>query len=435
MARILVESIEHRSVASLIPYANNARTHCDEQVAQIARSIEEFGFVNPVLVGSDDVIVAGHGRLMAAKQLGMDTVPVIVLGHLTETQRRALVIADNQITANSGWDEELLKQELAELDALDFDLELMGFSDEELEGLLLLAEPEGQTDDDGLPEPEEHPVSQPGDLWILGDHRVLCGSATESADVAILMDGLLADMVFTDPPYNVDYANPEKNGKAKKDRRIKNDNLGSEFYTFLLDAMNNLLGVCKGAIYICMSSSELDTLQKSFREAGGKWSTFIIWAKNTFTLGRSDYQRQYEPILYGWKEGSEHFWCGARDQGDVWYFNKPARNDLHPTMKPVELVERAIRNSSKTRDTVLDLFGGSGSTLIACEKSHRSARLMELDPKYVDVIVRRWEEYTGKEAWLDSNQLTFAQNRADRLATEEKENRQRGRPLPATGSD
>ena len=435
MARILVESIEHRSVASLIPYANNARTHCDEQVAQIARSIEEFGFVNPVLVGSDDVIVAGHGRLMAAKQLGMDTVPVIVLGHLTETQRRALVIADNQITANSGWDEELLKQELAELDALDFDLELMGFSDEELEGLLLLAEPEGQTDDDGLPEPEEHPVSQPGDLWILGDHRVLCGSATESADVAILMDGLLADMVFTDPPYNVDYANPEKNGKAKKDRRIKNDNLGSEFYTFLLDAMNNLLGVCKGAIYICMSSSELDTLQKSFREAGGKWSTFIIWAKNTFTLGRSDYQRQYEPILYGWKEGSEHFWCGARDQGDVWYFNKPARNDLHPTMKPVELVERAIRNSSKTRDTVLDLFGGSGSTLIACEKSHRSARLMELDPKYVDVIVRRWEEYTGKEAWLDSNQLTYAQNRADRLATEEKENRQRGRPLPATGSD
>ena len=435
MARILVESIEHRSVASLIPYANNARTHCDEQVAQIARSIEEFGFVNPVLVGSDDVIVAGHGRLMAAKQLGMDTVPVIVLGHLTETQRRALVIADNQITANSGWDEELLKQELAELDALDFDLELMGFSDEELEGLLLLAEPEGQTDDDGLPEPEEHPVSQPGDLWILGDHRVLCGSATESADVAILMDGLLADMVFTDPPYNVDYANPEKNGKAKKDRRIKNDNLGSEFYTFLLDAMNNLLGVCKGAIYICMSSSELDTLQKSFREAGGKWSTFIIWAKNTFTLGRSDYQRQYEPILYGWKEGSEHFWCGARDQGDVWYFNKPVRNDLHPTMKPVELVERAIRNSSKTRDTVLDLFGGSGSTLIACEKSHRSARLMELDPKYVDVIVRRWEEYTGKEAWLDSNQLTFAQNRADRLATEEKENRQRGRPLPATGSD
>ena len=426
MARILVESIEHRSVASLTPYANNARTHSDDQVNQIARSIEEFGFVNPVLVGSDDVIVAGHGRLMAAKQLGMETVPVIVLGHLTETQRRALVIADNQITANSGWDEDLLKQELSELDALDFDLDLMGFSDEELEGLLLMMdEPEGQTDDDEIPEPEEHPVSQAGDLWVLGEHRVLCGSATESADVEALMGGQLADMAFTDPPYNVDYANPEKNGKAKKDRRIKNDNLGSEFYAFLLAAMTNLVGACKGAIYICMSSSELDTLQKSFREAGGKWSTFIIWAKNTFTLGRSDYQRQYEPILYGWKEGSEHFWCGARDQGDVWYFNKPVKNDLHPTMKPVELVERAIRNSSKTRDIVLDLFGGSGSTLIACEKSHRSARLMELDPKYVDVIVRRWEEYSGKEAYLESNQLTFEQNKDDR----------HGRSLPATGSD
>ena len=425
MARILVESIEHRSVASLIPYANNARTHSDEQVTQIARSIEEFGFVNPVLVGSDDVIVAGHGRLMAAKQLGMETVPVIVLGHLTETQRRALVIADNQITANSGWDEDLLKQELSELDALDFDLGLMGFSEEELEGLLLMDEPEGQTDDDDIPEPEEHPVSQTGDLWVLGDHRVLCGSATEQTDVEALMAGQLADMAFTDPPYNVDYANPERNGKAKKDRRIKNDNLGTEFYAFLLAAMSNLVGVCKGAIYICMSSSELDTLQKSFREAGGKWSTFIIWAKNTFTLGRSDYQRQYEPILYGWKEGSEHFWCGARDQGDVWYFNKPARNDLHPTMKPVELVERAIRNSSKTRDIVLDLFGGSGSTLIACEKSHRSARLMELDPKYVDVIVRRWEEYSGKEAFLESNQLTFEQNREQR----------HGRSLAATVSD
>ncbi|WP_422135502.1 site-specific DNA-methyltransferase [Endozoicomonas sp. ALD040] len=425
MSRILVEAIEHRTVATLVPYANNARTHSDEQVDQIARSIEEFGFVNPVLVGSDDVIVAGHGRLMAAKQLGMETVPVIVLGHLSETQRRALVIADNQITANSGWDEELLKQELAELDALDFDLDLMGFSDEELEGLLLVDEPEGQTDDDEIPEPEEHPVSQLGDVWILGSHRVLCGSATEQADVETLMAGQLADMVFTDPPYNVDYANPEKNTQAKKDRRIKNDNLGSEFHAFLLAAMTNLIGVCKGAIYICMSSSELDTLQKAFREAGGKWSTFIIWAKNTFTLGRSDYQRQYEPILYGWKEGNEHFWCGARDQGDVWFFSKPARNDLHPTMKPVELVERAVRNSSKTHDIVLDLFGGSGSTLIACEKSHRSARLTELDPKYVDVIVRRWEEYTGKEAYLESNHLTFEQTREER----------HGRTFKATGSD
>ncbi len=228
------------------------------------------------------------------------------------------------------------------------------------------------------------------------------------------MDGQLADMVFTDPPYNVDYANPEKDGKAKKDRRIKNDNLGNEFHGFLLAAMTNMLTVCKGAIYVCMSSSELDTLQIAFRGAGGKWSTFLIWAKNTFTLGRADYQRQYEPILYGWKEGTDHFWCGARDQGDVWFFNKPVKNDLHPTMKPVELVERAVRNSSKSKDIVLDLFGGSGSTLIACEKTGRQAKLTELDPKYVDVIVRRWEEYTGKEATLEESNLTFIQVAAER---------------------
>ena len=312
---------------------------------------------------------------------------------------------------------------------LDFDLDLMGFSDEELDGLLLTEAPEGNTDDDEVPEPEEHPVSLPGDVWILGDHKLLCGSATETADLEKLMGDELADMVFTDPPYNVDYANPEKDGKARKDRRIKNDNLGSEFHAFLLAAMGNMLTFCKGAMYVCMSSSELDTLQKAFREAGGKWSTFIIWAKNTFTLGRADYQRQYEPILYGWKDGADHFWCGARDQGDVWFYNKPTKNDLHPTMKPVELVERAVRNSSKTRDIVLDLFGGSGSTLIACEKTHRRARLVELDPKYVDVIVHRWEVYAGKEAYLNSNRLTFDQIRMERQGADN------GQSLEPTGSD
>ena len=410
---ILVEQLEHWSVAELIPYAKNARTHSPEQVNQIARSIESFGFVNPVLVGDDKVIVAGHGRLMAAQQLGMDRVPVIVLGHLDEVQRRALVLADNKLAENAGWDEDLLKLELQALDDLDFDLDIVGFSDEELDGLLL-EEPEGNTEDDQVPEVQEQPVSKPGDVWVLGCHRLLCGSATESADVEKLMDGQLADMVFTDPPYNVDYANPEKDGKAKKDRRIKNDNLGNEFHGFLLAAMTNMLTVSKGAIYVCMSSSELDTLQRAFRDAGGKWSTFLIWAKNTFTLGRADYQRQYEPILYGWKEGTDHFWCGARDQGDVWFFNKPVKNDLHPTMKPVELVERAVRNSSKSKDIVLDLFGGSGSTLIACEKTGRQARLTELDPKYVDVIVRRWEEYTGKEATLEESNLTFIQVAAER---------------------
>jgi DNA modification methylase len=279
----------------------------------------------------------------------------------------------------------------------------MGFSDEEIDKLLNGDEQsDGLTDEDAVPETPVEPTSKPGDLWILGNHRLLCGDSTVLTDVERLMDGQLADMAFTDPPYNVDYGNSAKDKMRGKDRRILNDALGDGFYQFLYDACVNLLVVTKGACYVCMSSSELHTLQKAWLDAGGKWSTFVIWAKNTFTLGRADYQRQYEPILYGWKQGTDHFWCGDRDQADVWFYNKPRVNDLHPTMKPVELVERAIRNSSKSRDVVLDLFGGSGTTLIACEKTGRQARLIELDPKFVDVIVKRWEDYTGKKAVRES---------------------------------
>jgi len=410
-----IETVEHWPLQRLIPYARNARTHDDGQVSQIAGSIAEFGFVNPILVGDDNVIIAGHGRLMAAQQLGLEQVPVIVLRHLTEAQRKALVIADNKIAENAGWNEDLLKLELTEIQELGFDLDVIGFSDEELDELLAVEDETGLTDDDQIPEPEEQAISQTGDLWLLGEHRLLCGDATKREDLEQLMDGELADMVFTDPPYNVDYGNSAKDKMRDKDRRILNDNLGEGFYGFLLAALANLLEVTKGACYIAMSSSELDTLQQAFRDAGGKWSTFIIWAKNTFTLGRSDYQRQYEPILYGWREGADHFWCGARDQGDVWFFNKPARNDLHPTMKPVELVERAVRNSSKSRDIVLDPFGGSGSTLIACEKSGRQARLIELDPKYVDVIIRRWQDYTGNKAVLKETGQDFDETTSERL--------------------
>ena len=216
-----------------------------------------------------------------------------------------------------------------------------------------------------------------------------------------MLGGALADMAWTDPPYNVDYGNTSKDKQRGKGRKILNDNLGDGFEAFLTDACTNLVSVTKGAIYIAMSSSELHTLQRAFMAAGGKWSTFVIWAKHAFTLGRADYQRQYEPILYGWRDGSDHYWCGARDQGDVWFFDKPAKNDLHPTMKPVALVERAIRNSSKSRDIVLDVFGGSGSTLIAAEKTGRQARLVELDPAYCDVIVQRWQRFTGHSAALD----------------------------------
>ena len=388
------DAVERRPVAALVPYARNARTHSDEQVAQIAASIREFGWTIPVLVDEQGTIIAGHGRVLAAQRLGIAEIPVMVAAGWSEAKRRAYVIADNKLALNAGWDEELLRLELGELKGLGVDLGLTGFGELELEKLLLGTD----GDPDEAPEPPAEPVSKPGDVWICGEHRVLCGDATVRADVEKLLDGELADMAFTDPPYNVNYANSAKDKLRGKNRPILNDTLGEGFGAFLHAASANMLAVTKGGIYICMSSSELDTLQKAFREAGGKWSTFVIWAKNTFTLGRADYQRQYEPILYGWKDGADHYWCGARDQGDVWFFDKPVKNDLHPTMKPVALVERAIRNSSKSRDIVLDLFGGSGTTMIASERTGRRARLLELDARYVDVIVQRWQETTGGSA-------------------------------------
>ena len=399
----------------MIPHARNARTHSEEQVAQIAGSIAEFGFVNPVLVGDDGVIVAGHGRVLAARKLGLPEVPVIVLSHLTPIQRRALMISDNAIAANAGWNEEMLAAELAALKEEAFDLDLLGFDDAELDRLLATGiEPNESADD--VPELPAEPVSRPSDLWICGEHRVLCGDATVLPDIETVLGGELADMCFCDPPYNVNYANFTDKKRGGKSRPILNDALGKDFDALLYDACVNILAVTKGAVYICMSSSELDVLQKAFRAAGGHWSTFVIWAKNAFTLGRSDYQRQYEPILYGWKDGVDHYWCGARDQGDVWFIDKPSKNDLHPTMKPVELVERAIRNSSKSRDIVLDPFGGSGTTLIAAERAGRSARLVELDPRYVDVIIERWQNQTGKSAMLSPFGPSFAELASERTS-------------------
>ncbi len=396
----LADKIEQWPTAKLLPYARNARTHSEEQVAQIAASIAEFGFTNPILAGSDGIIVAGHGRLAAAQKLGLEIVPVVVLDHLTPTQRRALVIADNRIAENAGWDDAMLRIELEALMGEGFDLDITGFDADALAELIAGDEPdnEGQTDEDAVPEFSETPIARPGDVWIMGPHRLLCGDATLATSYDALLQGAPVDMVFTDPPYNVNYANSAKDKMRGKDRAILNDNLGDGFYNFLLAALTQMVAHCRGGIYVAMSSSELDVLQAAFRAAGGKWSTFIIWAKNTFTLGRADYQRQYEPILYGWPEGAQRHWCGDRDQGDVWNIKKPQKNDLHPTMKPVELVERAIRNSSRPGNVVLDPFGGSGTTLIAAEKSGRVARLIELDPKYVDVIVRRWEEFTGQQA-------------------------------------
>ena len=419
----LADNIELKSVEELIPYAKNARTHSDVQVNQIAASITEFGFTNPILVDGAKGIIAGHGRLMAAKKLGLNQVPVVILDHLSETQKRAYIIADNKLAENAGWDEEILANELHDLKEENFDLDLIGFEDQELERLFtnLYESDEDTEQEEDIPEAEEKPISKAGDIWLLGDHKLICGDSTKLETYQSLLTNELADMTFTDPPYNVDYGNTmkdnligKKNSKTGKEyknasgqRTILNDNLGDDFPKFLFDCCSNILALTKGACYICMSSSELHTLQKSFVEAGGKWSTFIIWAKNHFTLGRSDYQRQYEPILYGWREKNDHYWCGDRNQSDVWYFNKPNKSELHPTMKPVELVKKAILNSSKTDDIILDPFGGSGSTLIAAEQLKRRCRMIELDPKYVDVIIKRWQNLTGKKAINSINEKSF----------------------------
>jgi DNA modification methylase len=334
----------------------------------------------------------------------MTAVPAIRLQHLSEAQARALRLADNQIALNSGWDEDLLAAEIARIrDDAEVDLDVLGFSQVDLDRLLAAAEAGAGDDADDAPPPPATPVSRTGDLWRCGAHRVLCGDATVLADVQRALGvRCLADMAFLDPPYNVAYE-----GGTPAKMTIANDALGQGFLDFLRPALANLLQVTKGACYICMSSSEWPTLHRAWQEAGGKWSSTIIWAKNTFALGRADYHQQFEAMLYGWKQGSQHFWCGARDQGNVWHFDKPARNDLHPTMKPVALVERAIRNSSKHRDTVLDPFGGSGTTMIAAERTGRHAVLLEVDPCYVDVIVRRWQETTGDVAVLDGEDRTF----------------------------
>ena len=398
--------IEFRQIERLLPYARNARTHSAVQIRQIAASIAEFGFNNPVLVDAEGSIIAGHGRVLAAGELKLPQVPVIVLSHLTETQKRAFRIADNQLALNAAWDPDVLRLELKALAAAaELALDLTGFDPDELDRLL--AEPETEeelTDPDIAPPPPRVPVTVVGDLWVLGDHRLLCGDATDKEAIETLLAGETAAMVFTDPPYNVAYQ-----GKTAQKLQIHNDALGEKFYAFLRQSLANLIAVCQGAIYVCMSSSELHTLYRAFTDAGGHWSTFLIWAKHHFTLGRSDYQRQYEPILYGWPEKIEHYWCGDRNQGDVWFISRPMANREHPTAKPVELVERAIENSSRIRDVVLDPFAGSGTTLIACQRRKRRARLMELDPGYADVICQRWQQYTGKSAVLQADGRTFVE--------------------------
>lgn len=381
--------IEQIKTSDLLPYARNSRTHSDAQVAQIAASIREFGFTNPVLIDQENQIIAGHGRVMAAMKLKLDDVPCIRLSHLSESQKRAYVIADNKLALNAGWDDELLALEIKDLQDADFDVSLLGFEDDELAKIMgaIVEEIEGMTDEDATPDVPEEPKTKMGDIYQLGNHRLMCGDSTSIDAVDKLMDGQKADMVFTDPPYGVDY------------KGINNDSRDG-LEDLLRSAFGNYLASSKsGASIYCFHSDRCaDVFHKVFREFF-HFSSMIIWAKNSLTLSQTDYQSQHEPCLYGWMNNGKHTWYSDRKQTSVWKFDKE-RIAGHTTPKPVALVEKAINNSSKGGDLILDLFGGSGSTMIACEKTNRGAMIMELDPKYCDVIVKRWEDFTGKKAVL-----------------------------------
>ena len=402
--------VTYRKVEDLIPYARNARTHSDEQVARIAASIKEFGWTNPIIIDGENGIVAGHGRTLAARKLGLTEVPCIELKNLTETQKRAYILADNRLALDAGWDNEMLALELGDLKDAGVDLELTGFSDEELDELLATPTESANGDEDEAPEPQEDPVSKRGDVWILGAHRVMCGDSCSADDISKLFGNTgggtpTVSLYLTDPPYNVAYE-----GGTKDALTIQNDNMeDGQFRQFLVDAFSMADTVMQpGAVfYIWHADSEGFNFRGACRDVGWPIRECLIWAKNMFVMGRQDYQWRHEPCLYGWKEGAAHKWYSDRSQSTVLEFDKPTRNGVHPTMKPVELFRYLIENSSKKGDVVFDSFGGSGTTLIASEETGRVARLMELDPRYVDVIVKRWQEMTGKEATLEETGATF----------------------------
>ena len=397
--------IEQIGIATLIPFAKNSRTHSDAQVAQIAASIREFGFTNPVLIDEANGIIAGHGRVMAARKLKLTEVPCIRLAHLSDAQKRAYVIADNKLALNAGWDEAMLKLELADLKALDFDLDLTGFNTDEIDALLAEKGTEGLTDPDDTPEPPVEPVTRLGDVWVCGQHRVMCGSSLEMTAMERLCGDQRVDMLLTDPPYNVAYE-----GGTKEKLTIQNDSMGDEaFRTFLRDAFVTADAMLKpGAVfYIWHADLEGYNFRGACRDAGWQVRQCLVWKKSSLVLGRQDYQWRHEPCLYGWKNGASHLWAADRKQTTILEFDKPSRNGEHPTMKPVALFEYQLLNNTKGGDIVLDSFGGSGTTLIAAEKNGRIARIMELDPKYVDVIVKRWEDFTGQKAVLESTGEPF----------------------------
>lgn len=379
-------------VKSLIPYARNARTHSDMQVAQIAASIKEFGFLNPIVITEDNTILCGHGRLMAAQKLGLKKVPCVKESHLTETQRRAFIIADNKLSLNAGWDNELLSVELTELQGADFDLDLLGFDEKELSQLFDEGNKIQEDEFDVETELTKPTFSKSGDIWSLGRHRLVCGDSTKEETYKSLMGKKKANLVMTDPPYNVDYQ-----GSAGK---IKNDNMESDkFYQFLFDAFVNMeqAMASDASIYVFHADTEGLNFRKAFIDAGFYLSGCCIWKKPSLVLGRSPYQWQHEPCLYGWKKKGKHQWYSGRKETTVWEFEKSKKNSEHPTMKPIPLLAYPITNSTMSNAIVLDPFGGSGSTLIACEQTDRICYTIELDEKFCDVIVNRYLEQVGTD--------------------------------------
>ena len=400
------DKVERWKIEKLVPYARNARTHSDEQVGQIAASIKEWGWTTPVLVDEAGSIIAGHGRTLAAQRLQMTEVPVMVAKGWSDAKKRAYVLADNKLALNAGWDNEMLALELGEIGDLDFDLDLTGFSADEIAALMPLEIEPGLTDEDAVPEPPVVPVTVLGDVWLLGKHRLMCGDST-SIDAVEKLCGGGVDMFLTDPPYNVAYE-----GGTKEKLTIKNDSMGDDqFRQLLRDAYVAADAVMKaGAVfYIWHADSEGYNFRGAVKDAGWTVRQCLIWKKSSLVMGRQDYHWKHEPCLYGWKEGAGHLWAADRKQTTILEFDKPTRNGEHPTMKPVALFEYQLLNNTKGGDMVLDSFGGSGTTMIAAEKNGRVSRLMELDPKYCDVIVKRWQDFTGKIATHAETGKPFAE--------------------------
>ena len=378
-------------IDKLIPYVNNARTHSPEQINKLRASLREFGFINPVIVDDKFNIVAGHGRVMAAQAEGIKEIPCVYVDYLTEAQKKAYILADNRMAMDAGWDEEMLRVELEALQDMAFDLSMTGFDDKELADLFKTEEEVEDDDFDLDAALEKAAFVKMGDIWTVGRHRLMCGDATSAEDVTKLMDGKKANIIVTDPPYGVSF-------KSSDGLSIQNDSLkGDEFYQFLLQAFKNMAdNLTKGgAAYVFHADTEGLNFRKAFIDAGFHLAGCCIWVKNSLVLGRSDYQWQHEPVLYGFLQNGNHPWYSDRKQTTIWNFDKPKRNKNHPTSKPLDLLGYPIQNSSQANGIVIDTFGGSGSTMMACEKTNRICYMMELDEKYASVILRRYVEDGG----------------------------------------